>query len=580
MKADPQPPNRTPELRMLRIVSFRPWQYWTGTAAWIVYFITPLGPGWLVGRLFEELQASPADPTGPTFGLLLAALLIVEVAAVALIWYGHTLYMQGMHAAVAVTRANVLAGQLASGGREVGPRQVPTGDALSRVRDDPVDMVNLLDNWTDLLGSLIYGAGAAWLLARIDPWAAVAGIGPLFLIGAANTRLGHMARRFRQRARAATGAVSGFLNAAFAASLTVKLAGAQRDVVKRLDELNQRRASTMVADQIWEDGIWATNGSLTDVSVGLSLLVAARGQLDAGEVTLFASYLFSLVWLPQRLGGLIVGRRRYDVSAARLEALTATPSARFDPLLQSRPLPILGGPPSPRPTVGPRQPLQRLEVKGLTIAGRGLDNVSFSLERGQLLVVSGPVGSGKSSLLRGVVGLLALDAGTVAWNGQAVLDRAAFFVPPQCAYVAQVPRLFAETLADNIALGYRYEHAALIDALTLAAFDEDLAGFNDGLDTLIGTRGVRLSGGQSQRAAAARAFVHRPELLVLDDLASALDVDTEIALWDRLTAAGATILTATNRAAALRRADHILHLKAVHPGAAPQPGPGPTPLSG
>ncbi len=79
---------------------------------------------------------------------------------------------------------------------------------------------------------------------------------------------------------------------------------------------------------------------------------------------------------------------------------------------------------------------------------------------------------------------------------------------------------------------------------------------------LIGTRGVRLSGGQVQRAAAARAFVHRPELLVLDDLASALDVDTEIALWDRLTAAGCTILTATNRPTALQRADRIIRLEA------------------
>jgi hypothetical protein len=83
--------------------------------------------------------------------------------------------------------------------------------------------------------------------------------------------------------------------------------------VRRLDELNRRRSRAMVADQIWEDGMWATNGTLTDVSVGLALLVAARGRLNAGEVTLFASYLFSLVWLPQRLGGLVVGRRRYDI---------------------------------------------------------------------------------------------------------------------------------------------------------------------------------------------------------------------------------------------------------------------------
>ncbi len=573
---------------MAKIVSFRPWHYWGGTAAWILYFVFPLLPGWLVGRLFSELQRTTP---GRDFVTLLVALVAAELVSVVFIWYGHYRYMQGMHAAVAVTRANAMAGQLASGGQEMGRRQVSTGDAVARLRDDPVDMANLLDNWTDLFGSLVYGGVAAWILAGIDPWAALAGIGPLFAIGAANTLLGQAARRFRQRARAATSSVTSFLNAAFAASLTVKLAGAQRDVVARLDQLNRRRSKTMVADQIWEDGIWATNATLTDVCVGAALVVAARGRLDAGEVTLFASYLFSLVWLPQRLGGLIVGRRRYEVSAGRLGELTAPHTDRYDPLLQKRALPILGGPPAPGPALGRRVPLQTLSVEGLTVAGRGLRDVGFTVKRGELVVVAGPVGSGKSSLLRALVGLLDLDddggaghgdrshgggrradvegaaaragAGVVRWNGVVVADRAAFFVPPQCAYVAQVPRLFAESLRDNVTLGYRWGDEDVVAALTLAAFDEDLAAMTLGLATLIGTRGVRLSGGQVQRAAAARAFVHRPELLVLDDLASALDVETEIALWDRLAVSGATIITATNRSAALRRADRVIELDTV-----------------
>lgn len=545
------------ERRMFRAVSFRGHRYWIGNAAWIVYFVWPLLPGWLVGRLFQQLQR---DDAGGRFWALLAALLAAETTAVVFIRWGHTRYMEGMYAAVSATRVNALAGQLASGGREAAPRQVPAGDALARLRDDPVDMVNLLDNWTDLVGSLIYGAGVVWLLGRIDLWAALVGILPLFAIGAANARLGQVARRYRQRARTATSAVSGFLTAAFAASLTVKLAGAQRDVVRRLDTLNARRSATMVADQTWEDSIWSANATLTDVSVGLSLVVAARGRLDAGEVTLFAGYLFSLVWLPQRLGGLVVGRRRYDVSAGRMGELVAPPAPGFDALVQHRSLPILGGPEAPPPRPPARRALQTLEVRGLTVAGRGLHDVSFTVRRGELVVVAGPVGSGKSSLLRAVVGLLELDGGEVRWNGEPVADRAAFFVPPQCAYVAQVPRLFAESLADNLALGHAHDDDALLDALSLAAFDEDLAAMPHGLHTLIGSRGVRLSGGQAQRAAAARAFVHRPELLVLDDLASALDVDTEIALWDRLAAAGCTILTATNRPTALRRADRVIRL--------------------
>lgn len=545
------------ERRMGRVSSFRPWHYWLGTVGWLVYFVLPLLPGWLAGRLFDELQGGTA---GATFAWLLAALLVVEAGGALLILYGHALYMEGLHAAIGLIRAEGLAGQLHSGGQAAGRRQLATGDAVSRLRDDPLDMMLLLDGWTDLLGALVYGAGAAWLLARIDPWAAVVGIVPLFVIGVANTRVGHIARRVRARARAATSTVGGFLNAAFAASLTIKLAGAQRDVVGRLDQHNRRRSQAMVGDQIWEDGLWAVNGTLTDVSVGLSLLVAARGRLDAGAVTLFASYLFNLVWLPQRLGGVVVGRRRYDVSAGRLGELMAAPNDGFDPLRQGRVLPVLGGGSADGPRPPARRPLRRLDVTGLTVEARGLVDVSFTVERGELLVVSGPVGCGKSSLLQALVGLLELDAGTVCWNGGEVADRAAFFVPPQSAYVAQVPRLLAESLADNVRLGYGYADEDLVEALSLAAFERDLAAMPEGVRTLIGTRGVRLSGGQAQRAAAARAFVHRPELLVLDDLASALDVDTEIALWDRLASTGTTIITATNRATALRRADRVLTL--------------------
>jgi len=546
-----------PELRMMRVAAVRGRYYWIGNVAWIVYFVLPLLPGWLVARLFAQLQQHHTDAR---FWGLLLALLAVETASVLFIRWGHTVYMQGLNAAIAALRANALAGQLASGGPRAGARRVGTGDAMARLRDDPQDMVNLLDNWTDLAGSVIYGAGVVWLLGRIDWLAAVVGILPMFLIGAGNALLGQIARRYRQRARAATGAVSGLLNAVFAASLTVKLAGARHHVLARLGQLNARRSKAMVGDQLWEDAMWSVNGTLTDISVGLALVVAARGRLDAAEVTLFAGLLFSLVWLPQRLGGLVVGRRRYDVSASRLGELMAAPTEAFDPMVERRPMPMLGGPPSPVPVPAARNPLRRLEVRGLTVAARGLYDVSFPVERGELVVVTGPVGSGKSSLLAALVGLVALDGGEVTWNGVAVADLAAFMIPPQCAYVAQVPHLFAESLGDNVTLGHRYDDAAVLAALHQAAFEHDLAMMPHGLHTMIGTRGVRLSGGQAQRVAAARAFVHDPELLVLDDLSSALDVDTEQQLWDRLAAAGRTIVTATNRASALQRADRIIDL--------------------
>ena len=134
-------------------------------------------------------------------------------------------------------------------------------------------------------------------------------------------------------------------------------------------------------------------------------------------------------------------------------------------------------------------------------------------------------------------------------------------------YTAQVPRLFSEPLRDNILLGLPEDKVDLPGAIYSSVLEPDVALLEKGLDTLVGPRGVRLSGGQVQRSAAARMFVRDPELLVFDDLSSALDVETEQLLWKRLderraaASGGLTCLVVSHRRPALRRADHILVLK-------------------
>lgn len=116
-------------------------------------------------------------------------------------------------------------------------------------------------------------------------------------------------------------------------------------------------------------------------------------------------------------------------------------------------------------------------------------------------------------------------------------------------------------------MGLPEDASGLERAVYLSVMEEDVAGLAKGLNTLVGPRGVRLSGGQMQRAGAARMFIRAPELLVFDDLSSALDVRTEATLWERLDGlrtdegGAATCLVVSHRRAALRRADHILVLK-------------------
>jgi ATP-binding cassette, subfamily B, bacterial len=548
------------ERRMIPVTKYRARHYWLGTFGWILWFVSPLGPGWLTAELLRVLETKGAHGE---FWTLFVGLFCAHLGNALLLLWAHRIYVQGVESSKALLKANVLAGQTASGGPEAAARTVPVGDVLTRLRDDPFDILFLIDNWADFVGTGLFALGGVILMARIDAWATLAGLVPMLGLGIANRLVGNLARRYRERSRTAASNVGDFLTAAFQASLTVKVGGARHDVMRRFRELSSRRSELAVVDETWNTLVWNLNNAGANICVGAALVVAARGRMSASEVTLFATYLANMVWLPQRIGGIIVGRRRSRVSLGRLDALVAPRSHGVDGvdhLMKHRALPVLHGPPALVPTLGERTPLRTLTVSNLTLEERGLVDVSFEVVRGSLTVISGPVGSGKTSLLRAIVGALPIDSGSVSWNGELVSDRAAFFIPPQCAYVSQVPKLFAESLHDNLALAYQFTDAQVHEAISLAAFDSDVAELAEGLKTPIGARGVRLSGGQAQRAAATRALVHRPELLVLDDLTSALDVETEHQLWERLAAAGFTVLAASNRPVALARADQVIAL--------------------
>ena len=213
-----------------------------------------------------------------------------------------------------------------------------------------------------------------------------------------------------------------------------------------------------------------------------------------------------------------------------------------------------------------RHRLRVVEATGLTYlhpnSGRGIDKIDLRLERDSFTVITGRIGSGKTTLLRVLLGLLPGDGGEVRWNGKVVREPDKFFVPPRCGYTAQVPRLFSAPLRDNILMGLPEDRVDLPDAIRSAVMEQDVEELQNGLDTVVGPRGVKLSGGQLRRSAAARMFVRDPELLVVDDLSSGLDVETEELLWDRLfEREDMTALVVTDRRAALRRADHIVVLK-------------------
>ncbi len=218
--------------------------------------------------------------------------------------------------------------------------------------------------------------------------------------------------------------------------------------------------------------------------------------------------------------------------------------------------------------------LQSLKVSHLTYiypgTNQGITDISFEIQRGSLTVITGQIGSGKTTLLRLLLGLLPKQSGEIYWNGDIVENPATFFVPPRSAYTSQIPQLFSYTLRENILLGLSKDDQDIATALNMAVFDQDLATMNESLETLVGSKGVRLSGGQMQRVAAARMFIRQTELMVFDDLSSALDVETELALWSQIFVNTEqrenpwtpTCLVVSHRPSVLRRADQIIVMKA------------------
>jgi ATP-binding cassette subfamily B protein len=214
---------------------------------------------------------------------------------------------------------------------------------------------------------------------------------------------------------------------------------------------------------------------------------------------------------------------------------------------------------APLPATPPRQPLERLDLVGMSAVHDdgtlGVQHIDLSLRAGELVLLLGQIGSGKSSLLGALAGLVD-HTGSVRWNGVEVDDPQVFLRPGQVAYVAQVPRVLSGTFADNLRLDHAREMTAPIDDSRLST---DIAEAG-GIEAIVGHRGVRLSGGQVQRLALARALAAGAELVLADDVSSALDARTEVELWEALRRRGTTVLGSTSKRAALQRADRVVVL--------------------
>lgn len=528
-------------------------------------FASPLAIGLFQKAVFDALShGAPATSSIWVYLVLMVAASVGNYVLNLLRWVTDNQFRFGV---IALMRKNMLQHILRQPGADALPSS--PGEAMTRFRDDVAGVLEMLWNPIFMVGQLVAGVIAFVILLRISVLITVAVFLPLMAIIGVTQAVANRLQRYRRATRVATGGITGFLGELFGAVQAVKVADAEDSVLAEFDRLNEERRRSMVRDQVFEQGMWAIYQNTTQLGTGIMLLLAVsamrQGKFTVGDFALFVSYLDWLAGMPFQIGRLLSRYKQARVSIERMEVLLR--GAPTETLVQHSPTYLNGHfPELPLHLKTPSDRLNRLTVSGLTYrfagTGRGIEAVDFSLKLGQLMIVTGEVGSGKSTLLRVLLGLLPRDAGSIWWNDRLVENPAEFMVPPRVSYTAQVPRLFSDTLRNNILLGVPPERADLAGAVQLAVLDRDVETLERGLDTVIGPRGVRLSGGQVQRAAAARMFVHDAELMVMDDLSSALDVETEAQLWERIFARrGATVLAVSHRRAALRRADIVLVMK-------------------
>ncbi len=521
--------------------------------------------GLIIRFFFDSLTGSAPLAWGPNAWA--AVMLAVALLRNGLIFTDMYVFFRWTFSTAATMRKNLLEQILSM----PGARSLPgsTGEAISRFREDADEVGNFTVWALFLLATGLFGAVALFTMARINLRVTAFAFLPLVIVVAVANLARVRVQQYREATRSAAGNVTGFIGEMFEGVQAVQVANAEESMLAHFEMLNETRRKNALRDRLFNEVLSSTFHNVVSIGMGLILLLAGsalrEGSFTIGDFSLFAYYLTFVTNLISTFGVFVARWKQAGVSIGRMDRLMQ--GAQPSDLVRKTPVHLSGAfPPARDQSTARTELLQSLSTTGLTYrfpgSGKGIFDIDLRLERGSFTVVTGRIGAGKSTLLRVLLGLLPAESGEIHWNGQPIDEPASFFVPPVSAYISQTPSLFSESLRENILLGLEADDAEVTQAVRAAALETDLEQLENGLETVVGPRGVRLSGGQRQRAAAARMFIRQAELLVCDDLSSALDVETEQQLWERLFARrDATYLVVSHRRPLLQRADQIVVLK-------------------
>jgi ATP-binding cassette, subfamily B, multidrug efflux pump len=318
------------------------------------------------------------------------------------------------------------------------------------------------------------------------------------------------------------------------------------------EDVYKKNIEVAKIDSLFEPTIKILVGLSYLIGLGYGAYLVFQLKLTLGELVSFNVYLGMLIWPMFAIGELINVMQRGNASLDRLNETLSYQEDVADPEK-----PVEGNEPE-------HLQMSELTFKYPSSNVNNLENIKLHLNRGETLGVVGKTGSGKTTLIKQLLREYPEGSGNLLVSGVPIQEHSLRQTRNWMGYVPQENILFSRSVKENILFGNPVaSEKELQEIIDLAAFRKDLEMLPEGLETLVGEKGVALSGGQKQRISIARALIKDPEILILDDSLSAVDAKTEKKIIDNIRRernAKTTIIT-THRMSAVEHADHIVVLE-------------------
>lgn len=380
---------------------------------------------------------------------------------------------------------------------------------------------------------------------------------PLPIILLAATYMGKSVHQTFRKVQESFSALTDYSQEVFAGVRIIKGFASEETVSGRFDGLSrQNMAAGLNAAKVQAIYIPLTH-ALPLLSYAITLYVGGKlviyGQMSIGELAAFQGYLGLIIWPVMGLGFLLNTLERGAASLSRIAHILSIPAVEIDECDSTCPTLENSG----------------VELRNLTFSYPGamvpaLSNVSLKVAPGAFVGVVGQTGSGKSTLLKVLLRLYDIPSNHVFIGGRDIHELGFQALRTAIGYVPQDSLLFSRNIGENIAFDKIYSRQEIEEAAKLAVIDEDIDEKPQGMETVLGEKGIRLSGGQRQRVAIARALIKNPTILLLDDVFSALDYRTQDSLLSQMQRFlnGRTAVVVSQRVAAVRNADLIIVMDA------------------